>query len=128
MSPRIEQALQELARVIREEMLESLRTTLQGSTEKNELGFFATLQYGDAPKARAGGITAKGQKRDPKLIEATTEKLLAHIRRNPGERIEPIGKALGIPTKDLALPVKKLLAAKQIKTKGQRRATTYFAR
>lgn len=68
----------------------------------------------------------KGQKRDPQVIVAITSKLAAHIAKNPGQRIEEIGKALGTPTKDLTLPVKKLIETKQIKTKGQRRATTYF--
>lgn len=73
--------------------------------------------------APSGG---KGQKRDPQVIVAITAKLAAHIAKNPGQRIEEIGKALGTPTKDLTLPVKKLIESKQIKTKGQRRATTYF--
>jgi hypothetical protein len=69
-----------------------------------------------------------GQKRDPKEIDAVTEKLLAYIRKHPGERIEPIGKALGLPTKDLLIPVKRLVGSKHIRTRGQKRATTYFAR
>ena len=40
--------------------------------------------------------------------------------------MEAIGKALGTPTKDLNLPVKKLLAAKKIRVEGQKRATEYF--
>ncbi|HTQ04942.1 MAG TPA: DNA-binding protein [Polyangiaceae bacterium] len=77
-----------------------------------------------APVARR----AKGAKRDPKMLAALTDRLGDYIKKNPGQRIEQIGKSLGTPTKDLALPVKKLLAAKKISTKGQKRATTYFGR
>ena len=40
--------------------------------------------------------------------------------------MEAIGKALSTPTRDLNLPVKKLLAAKRISVKGLKRATEYF--
>jgi len=76
----------------------------------------------------ASSRRAKGEKRDPKDLEALTDKLAAFIKKTPGQRIEQIGKALGTPTKDLSLPVKKLIAAKRVSTKGQKRATTYFAR
>ena len=76
----------------------------------------------------SSGRRAKGAKRDPRLLQALTDKLGDYIKKNPGLRIEQIGKALGTPTKDLALPVKKLVAAKKISTKGQKRATTYFAK
>lgn len=77
---------------------------------------------------RAVAARGKGAKRDPQAIEALTNQLAAYIKKNPGQRIEQIGKELGIPTKELALPVKKLLAGKRLSTKGQKRATTYFAR
>jgi hypothetical protein len=76
----------------------------------------------------SSGRRAKGAKRDPRLLQALTDKLGDYIKKNPGLRIEQIGKALGTPTKDLALPVKKLIAGKKISTKGQKRATTYFAK
>jgi hypothetical protein len=82
-------------------------------------------------KSRApttGGKRLKGAKRDPKDIEALTEKLASFVKKTPGQRIEQIGKALSTSTKDLALPVKKLVAAKRLSTKGQKRATTYFPR
>ena len=44
-----------------------------------------------------------------------------------GLRIEQIHKELGTTTKDLALPIRKLIAEKRIKTKGQKRSTTYYA-
>jgi hypothetical protein len=76
---------------------------------------------------RAASRRPKGAKRDPKVLEALTEKLGAFIKKNPGQRIEQIGKALGVATKELALPVKKLIAAKRVSTKGQKRATTYYS-
>jgi hypothetical protein len=61
------------------------------------------------------------------VLEALVEKLYGYIKANPGKRIEPIGTALGVATRDLALPVKKLLAAKRITSKGQKRSTAYSA-
>lgn len=71
-------------------------------------------------------MRGKGQKRDPQAIVALGEQLVAHIVANPGQRIEQIKVALGADTKDLALPIKKLLAAKTIRSEGTRRATKYF--
>lgn len=68
----------------------------------------------------------KGAKRDPKELEALVGKLASAIKSKPGLRIEEIGRALGIATKELALPAKKLLAEKKIKTTGNRRSTKYF--
>jgi hypothetical protein len=68
----------------------------------------------------------KGAKRDPQVLDALVERLSAFVIKNPGKRIEEIGSELAIATKELALPVKKLIAAKRITTKGQRRATTYY--
>lgn len=72
------------------------------------------------------GARRRGQKRDPKELEALTSKLRSYIAKHPGQRIEQIGRGIGLATKELALPAKKLIAAKQISTKGQKRATTYF--
>ncbi len=46
--------------------------------------------------------------------------------KNPGLRIEQINKQLGTSTKDLALPIRKLIADGAVKTKGKKRSTTYF--
>lgn len=73
-------------------------------------------------KRRTGG------KRDPKAIDALTERTASFIRANAGKRVEEIGKALNTPTKELALPIIRLLGNKTIKKTGQKRATKYFAR
>lgn len=41
--------------------------------------------------------------------------------------VEKIGRALRMSTKALKLPVAKLLQAEQVRTKGRRRGTKYFA-
>jgi hypothetical protein len=42
-------------------------------------------------------------------------------------RIEQINKELGTSTRDLQLPIRKLIASGALKSKGEKRATTYFA-
>jgi predicted transcriptional regulator len=68
----------------------------------------------------------KARKRSPALLEELTNTLGAYVRANPGQRIEEIAKGLELSTKDLVLPVKKLIGTKAIKPQGQRRATRYF--
>jgi hypothetical protein len=70
----------------------------------------------------------KGAKRAPQEIEKLTAKLGDYVKSNPGQRIEQIAKGMGTSTKELNLPVKKLIAGKAIKTRGQKRATQYFPR
>lgn len=82
-----------------------------------------------APKAAAAPSASKrkaGQKRSPDEITKTTDKLLAYITKNSGQRIEEIAKGVGNSTKELTLPVKKLLNEKKISAKGEKRATRYF--
>jgi hypothetical protein len=88
-----------------------------------------------AVRAKGRGATslkpakrAKGGKRSADELQQLTESLLAHVKKNPGLRIEQIGAAIALTTKDLALPAKKLISEKKLRTKGQRRATTYFAK
>ncbi len=71
---------------------------------------------------------AKGGKRSPDELVKLTQSLATYVKRNPGQRIEQISKALGTSTKELALPAKKLIAEKKVATKGQKRATTYFSK
>jgi len=118
---RVEAFASELVALIRSSAVDVVTEALGGTGRSPLRG----------PGRPAGALRSsrrtKGAKRDPKILAALTEKLGAFIRKNPGQRIEQIGKALGIATKDLALPVKKLIAARQVSTKGQKRATTYFA-
>ena len=118
--------VQDLTALIRQSALDTVQDALAGQRVPTSRGRTARTA---APAAtRSAGRRPKGAKRDPADIQELTDKLATFIKKTPGQRIEQIGKALGIATKELALPVKKLIAAKSISTKGQKRATTYFPR
>jgi hypothetical protein len=70
----------------------------------------------------------KGAKRTPEELEQLIKKLHSYVAKNPGQRIEQIASGLDISTKELNLPAKKLIGDKKLSTKGQKRATTYFAK
>jgi hypothetical protein len=95
---------------------------------------------GRAPRGAANGVAAvaavarigrprggRSGKRTPEDLEALSEKFGSFVKANPGLRIEQINKQLGTTTKDLALPIRKLISDGTISTKGQKRSTTYFA-
>jgi predicted HTH transcriptional regulator len=67
----------------------------------------------------------KGNKRTSDELEDLSDKFVDFVKENPGMRIEQINKQLGTSTKDLALPIRKLLAEGVLKAKGQKRSTTY---
>ncbi len=88
------------------------------------------------PKGRvsapaASAPTKRGKKRGGKRTASEladmADKLVSFVEKNPGSSIEEIGRGIAIPTKELALPVKKLLAEGRLKKKGQKRATRYSA-
>jgi hypothetical protein len=74
------------------------------------------------------GKAAKGGRRTGAELEALTASLLKYIEKHPGSRMEQIARGLGIASRELNLPLSKLKAERRLKTKGQKRATAYFAR
>ena len=68
----------------------------------------------------------RGAKRTAADLDALSTKFSSFVKSNPGLRIEQINKELGTTTKDLALPIRKLISEGQIKAKGKKRSTTYF--
>jgi len=69
---------------------------------------------------------AKGVKRDPKVLDALVETLHKHITKHAGQTIEMISAALDKPSKELTLPMKKLIKAGRVGFEGQKRGTKYF--
>jgi hypothetical protein len=118
-----------------------MNRTVQGFvaqiTELARRAALDTLESAFGSKAaRGGGAAAVGQvgrprggrgaKRTAADLEALSSKFASFVKSNPGLRIEQINKELGTTTKDLALPIRKLISEGQIKAKGKKRSTTYF--
>lgn len=69
-----------------------------------------------------------GAKRPPSVLRGLTDALAVTIANNPGERIEPLAKIMGLASSTpLQLPIAKLLRAHRIRKQGTRRATRYWA-
>lgn len=78
--------------------------------------------FGRVGRPRGG----RGAKRTAADLEKLSEQFALFVKTNPGLRIEQINKQLGTTTKDLALPIRKLISEGVINAKGQKRSTTYF--
>lgn len=68
----------------------------------------------------------RGEKRTAEELDALAEQFVAFVGKNPGLRIEQIHKQLGTSTKELALPIRKMISEGRLKVKGHKRSTTYF--
>ena len=125
---RVEAFAEELSALIRDSAMETVRDALGGGGAAPRRGARGARAAASSAPVRGGGRREKGQKRDPGEIERLTDRLLDYIKANAGQRIEQIAAGMGTVTKELNLPVKKLIGQKSLKTKGQKRATQYFAR
>ena len=65
-------------------------------------------------------------KRTSEDLEALSRQFASFVKSHPGLRIEQINKELGTSTKDLALPIRKLVADGVVSAKGNKRSTKYF--
>lgn len=88
-----------------------------------------TLHSRVADPASAVLATGRGRaaKRQPAELQKVAQLLLRFVRQHPGLRVEQINTRLRTTTKDLALPIRKLLAEGSLLTEGQARSTKYFA-
>jgi hypothetical protein len=96
----------------------------RGGGRSTTNGVAAVAPGGMARLGRPRG--GRSGKRSAADLEALSEKFGSFVKANPGLRIEQINKQLGTTTKDLALPIRKLISEGVISTKGQKRSTTYF--
>jgi predicted HTH transcriptional regulator len=97
--------------------IDTLESALTGRGARRGKGAALTISRG----------RGKGAKRSSDELEKLSEQFVEFVRANPGLRIEQINKQLGTSTKDLALPIRKLVSDGTVKAKGQKRSTTYFA-
>ena len=137
---RIQAFLTELRGLVRQSALEAVQVSLgggvaaparrgRGRPRKTAAAapIAAAAPAGAAPAGKRGR-KGKRAKRTSADVDATAAALLAYVAANEGQSIEQIGKGMGVATKELKLPVIKLMEAKKLKTKGQRRGTKYFVK
>jgi len=134
----------ELSDLIRRQALQAVEEVLKkgGATEhaaprkpgrppKAAAGVEAAAPRGRGrpPKAAAAATKRRaGEKRTPQELVQITDQVFNYIKSNPGQGVEQIAKSLATSTKELTLPIRKLLVDKKIGSKGQKRATRYFPR
>lgn len=119
----VAQAAAQIAVLVRDAAFESLTTTLDAVQVE---GSRRNAAPRPTPSRRATARKAKGEKRPPGELEAIKSRVSDFIAKNPGLRIEQINAKLGTQTKALALPLRKLIAERAVKTQGEKRATTYY--
>lgn len=117
---RVEDFVQEMTELVRQAALESVSAAL------GTPGAASPKARTGGKRAAAGFVAKRGGKRTAKELEQQGGALVNMIRQTPGIRADQLAKAMGVETRDLALPIKKLLADKTITKKGQKRATAYF--
>ena len=85
-------------------------------------------QANGAPRATRPRSAGRLKRRSPEDIAGALDKVVALVKRNKnGLRAEQIRDELAMQAKEMPRVLKEGLAKKQLKSRGQKRATTYFA-
>lgn len=123
---RIKAFVDDVSAIVREAALEAVRDALSNGT--GAASPVSTRRETKASK-KAAKRTKSGRRvrRSAEDLEHLGSTFLAHVKANPGRRLEQIGKALDIDTAELKRPVQLLMEAGQLRTEGERRGTKYFA-
>jgi hypothetical protein len=117
----------QITELARRAALDTLESAFSGRVARGGAGSVATATNGVKHAGRVGRPRGgRGVKRSPADLEALSEKFASFVKANPGLRIEQINKELGTSTKDLALPIRKLISDGMVTAKGKKRSTTYF--
>jgi hypothetical protein len=131
---RVDALVQELSQLIRAEALALVRQALGGAAlpaaapARRKPGRPAGVRNAQAGAQRAGPAKRGRPAAAPSAqLEASMASVLGFVRQNPGQGLEGIGRGLKRDTSGLKPAVAKLLATKQLKTKGKARGTKYFA-
>jgi hypothetical protein len=114
----------DVVRAIQGASLEELLGEIGGAkgTAARQNGIIATT---GKPKAKSSGRLSRRSAED---IASTLTKIVALVKRHKeGLRAEQIRAELGMEAKEMPRVLKEGLAKKALKSKGHKRATTYFA-
>jgi hypothetical protein len=81
-----------------------------------------------APRAARSRSAGRLRRRSPEDIAKALDKVVSLVKRHKdGLRAEQIRQQLSMQAKEMPRVLKEALAKKQLKSRGQKRATTYFA-
>lgn len=122
---RIEGFVSTLSKLVKDAAVESVHWALKGGGP-SQSPVSARAAVRRAARGRPVRVAKRG-KRSSADVEQTAELVLAYVKAHPGQRLEEIGRGLKVDTQGLKLPIAKLLAAKKLRTTGQKRGTKYFA-
>jgi hypothetical protein len=110
----------QIVELVRHTAVETLQTAFAGPGP-------AASSADDRPGERGPGAASTHSKRTPANLRELSRRFAAFVQANHGLRITQINYSLGTRTRDLALPIRKLMASRVIRTVGQTRSTRYFA-
>jgi len=117
----------QITELARRAAIDTLESAFGGRAPRSAAPAVAAATTAVASTGRVGRPRGgRGAKRTSADLEALSEQFASFVKANPGLRIEQINKQLGTTTKDLALPIRKLISEGVISAKGQKRSTTYF--
>jgi hypothetical protein len=117
---RIEAFIEETKSIVRKALLESVRDALGHGVAPARRG----KPRPAAPKALA--VSRACRKRTTEQVEELAQRVRDHVKANPGQGVERIAGGLRVSTKQLALPIQKLIASRSLVAKGRKRGTKYF--
>ena len=127
---RVQSFVNELTGLIRQAGLEAVQEAMGGAAAPKRRGRPRKTKKAPARRKavkRKAKKTGKRTKRSGAQVEAIAARVLAHVKKKPGQSVTEIAKTLRRTPKDLQLPIQKLIAGKKLRTTGQRRGTKYFA-
>jgi hypothetical protein len=124
--------VQELSTLVKAATVESVSQALGGE------GAPAKARRGRPPGSKNASARAmvpvrpprrgKRAKRSSEQVDAMAARVLEHVKKNSGTSVERMSKVFKVKSKELMLPIRKLISEKKLKTSGQRRGTKYHAR
>jgi hypothetical protein len=131
----IDQFLTSISHLVRQAAVEAVKDALGGTDGRVAApvrrgpGRPRRVQAGAAPAPAVPKAAKPGKRarRSAEDVEQVAGQVLAYVQGNPGQRLEEIGRGLGVDTAGLKGPIKALLAAGSLRTEGQKRGTKYFA-
>lgn len=112
----------QISELARQAAIDTLEASFRGELGGRAPAVGTPTRVSGVGRPRGG----RGAKRTQEDLAAMSQRLASFVKANPGLRIEQINKELGTTTKDLALPIRKLLADHVLTSKGQKRSTTYY--